>query len=130
MRQGIQLLLCMLLFSNIAYSEPCLRYSSEESVVDALEFIAPMGSRLTDLKSILAKDCADSDIKEHFYQGSPLKHGDSGTKLEVWSWVKISEGPYRFARRLFLKTQVVATIFFNKQGNVVGYKAELQTDSL
>jgi hypothetical protein len=116
-----------LLLSINAFSATCLKFSTEESAELALQSLIPLGTSYGEVKDTLTKACATSNVQEHFYQDSPFKAQD-GT--EVWSWIKVSEGPYRFLRRLFLKTHVVATIRFNQQGNVIGHKVELQTDSL
>ena len=120
-------LVSMLLLSVNAFSSTCLKFSTEDVAEEALRSLIPLEASHKEVMGTLSKVCTESDVTEHFYQDSPVIVPD-GT--EVWSWVKISEGPYRFIRRLFLKTYVVATIRFDKQGEVIAHAVELQTDSL
>ena len=132
MAMRLNILCIMILFSAgvSANADYCLRFADQSRVQEVLQRLAPMGANREDVKIAFSSSCGAAELYEHHYLDSPLKIQINNHEVEVWSWIKVHEGPYRFAKRLFLKSYVVGSIFFDKKGSVIGYKSEIQTDSL
>ncbi|RUO18004.1 hypothetical protein CWE08_12070 [Aliidiomarina iranensis] len=126
-------ILCIVILFNASASanaEYCLRFADQSRVEEVLQSLAPMGTDREDVKIAFSSNCEATELYEHHYLDIPLKSQINNHEVEVWSWIKVQEGPFRFAKRLFLKSYVVGSILFDKKGKVVGYKIEIQTASL
>ncbi len=76
-------------------------------------------------------DLEDRDIKIHDYGNEPLQYTEeSGNILQVYSWVEMNIAEYRSIKRMFIKTTVMAKVFFDKESKLNGIEVKLYGDSL
>ena len=120
----------LLLVTITCFSDSCLRFSSETKLITNIEKRLPKGTEYEKAMAILFSDCPDAHVLGYTYGDQPLNYNKNGTKIDVYRWVEATEGAYRFANRLFLKSHTQVKIYFNKDGKVIDYEATIYTDSL
>ena len=124
---ALGMLLCLRAEASV---ENCLRFNSESKLIEALEQLVPLETKLQDAREAVQKRCSTANVSQHIYEDGPLKYSKNGDILYVYSWLRVSEGPYRFVRGLFLETHTEATVLFGEEGRAVGYEAKFYIDSL
>lgn len=119
-----------LMLAQTAAGNECLRTLENAEIVAQLRKVLSGTQHADSIAEVLRERCPESTVITHKYVGKPLHTVANGDVVTVRAWVKITAGPYRFWKRLFVRTHVIATILLDEEGQPVGYDVEHQYDSL
>lgn len=105
---------------------------SEQQVVRELYSIFPVGTSKNEVL-LIAKSklkLGESKLKSHDYGEHPLVLKEDEKEIYVYSWVEINIAEYRSIKRMFIKTTVVAKLFFDESEKLNGIEVKIYGDSL
>lgn len=123
----------VLMLPSVACADSCFRSMDSVKLGARAAQIAPIGTPIKVARDTLSADCTNAKISEYRYeQDAPLNYDLNGQSIEVYGWLKIVEGPFRFARSVFFSVPVdiEVTIFFDKKMRAIEYESKLYGDSL
>lgn len=105
---------------------------SADEVKSELFSLFPLGTKKEQVMSVAKHSLKLDESKFHHqnYEDGPLVYREGGQELHVYSWLEMSIAEYRPVKRLFMKTMVVAKLFFDKNDELNGITVTLTTDSL
>ena len=105
---------------------------SEQEVIKELYSVFPIGTSKNDVLSIAKSELHldESELKYHDYGEDPLVLKQNEKELHVYSWIELNVAEYRSLKRMFIKTTVMAKLFFDKDKRLNGIEVKLYGDSL
>lgn len=105
---------------------------SAEEVENKLYSVFPIGTQKAEVVSIAKSklELDDSEFKSHDYGEDPLVYKKEGKELFVYSWIEMNVAEYRSIKKMFIKTTVMAKLFFDNDDKLNGIEVRLYGDSL
>lgn len=105
---------------------------SADEVKNKLSLVFPIGIHKAEAVSIAKSklELDNSEFKSHDYGEKPLVYKADGKELFVYSWIEMNVAEYRSIKKMFIKTTVMAKLFFDNDDKLNGIEVKLYGDSL